>query len=200
MDRDRRLAASPFFLVGAITRMHWLAHGRRSPAPQPLKMGPRATRLCAGDLTDGVEVLARVSGATQDCPAALVRQGRWFWWVEDGSWSREMAAHRTVLARVLAFLQLPVGDAAVASAVRAASFDNMRRMELGEGMREADLGTPSKPDDARSYKVRRGRVGDYARELDEDTIAYVEDRMRNRLTPVLGDLREQTAEPSELGA
>ncbi len=101
--RDGGIVKGPVEIVVAnkVARVHWLGDSRRSLGTPRLKIGPRATCLRTGDLIQGVEVLARVNGATQDCPAALVRQGRWFWWVEDAPWSREMAAHRSALALVL---------------------------------------------------------------------------------------------------
>jgi len=101
--RDGGIVKGPAEIVAEdkIATVYWFGETGKPPPPQPLNIGPGATCVHTPDLIDGVNVLARVAGTGPDCPVALARQGRWFWWVEDFPWSKEMTAHATVLAKVL---------------------------------------------------------------------------------------------------
>jgi hypothetical protein len=89
------------------------------------------------------------------------------------------------LGRVLRFLgAAALPPDALARAVEFARFDNMRKLEarggLGSRLRPAD------PNDAESFKTRKGVVGGYTSYFDADDVAWIDQRIRERLVPAMG--------------
>lgn len=92
-----------------------------------------------------------------------------------------------VLRRLAQFLAVPATEAHIADAVNYASYDNMKKMEAGEGFRMSGgrmmPGDRSNPD---SYKVRRAKVGGYRDYFDDAQIAAINAILTERLDPVYG--------------
>jgi len=97
---------------------------------------------------------------------------------------RENAARE--LRRIAEFIGLPaVSDAAIAHAVEASSFEQMRRREAA---RPAD-GTPlaaGRRGDPESFKTRRGKVGGYADYMQPEDVAWLQEKIRAELDPFYG--------------
>jgi hypothetical protein len=90
------------------------------------------------------------------------------------------------LKRVLGFLGLAdVRDEVVSSAIRFASFDNMRRLEEAGNSRDPRLSAvdPSEPN---SFKVRSGRIGGFRAHFSDDDRRYMDDRIARQLDSRLG--------------
>ena len=94
------------------------------------------------------------------------------------------------LTKVMRFLKLPVSEKSAEAAVEFSSFDNMRQIELANTMPQADLAGPSASESAsgdnRSFKVRKGVIGGSLDELDEETVALVNEAVATRLHPTFG--------------
>jgi len=71
---------------------------------------------------------------------------------------------------------------AVARAVAYTSFDNMKRMEALDVLREPAL-RPKDATDPRTFKVRRGKVGGFRDELSGEDIAYLNEVMVSEACP-----------------
>ena len=85
------------------------------------------------------------------------------------------------LRRLGEFLNMDLTEKEIAAATAYASFDNMRELERRHffsypGMRPGD------PDDPDSFKVRRGKIGGYRDELDPETVAWMDDYVRENLS------------------
>ena len=85
------------------------------------------------------------------------------------------------LRRVFEFLSLPdISDEAIAAAVEAGSFRNMRAVEQDESVATKRL-SPGRSDDPESYKVRKGKVGGYHEYLTDDDVRYLNERIDAQL-------------------
>lgn len=92
------------------------------------------------------------------------------------------------LRRILEFLGEQPADSDIEDAVKFASIDNMRRMEL-ENARKAGAQRSMKPgnaDDPSSFKVRRGKVGGWTDYVSEEQAAALNVLVREKLNPVYG--------------
>lgn len=89
------------------------------------------------------------------------------------------------LSRVLEFLGSPVSDAALREAVESTEFSKMRKMEA-EGAVTSDRLAPADPRDTESFKTRKGKVGGFTEYLDEADIAYLNDWIDRKLSPLYG--------------
>jgi hypothetical protein len=92
------------------------------------------------------------------------------------------------LARVLAFFGQKATEAELDDAVKFASVDNMRRMEL-ENASKATAHRSLKPADANdpsSFKVRRAKVGGWRDYVTEDQSDAIDRMVKDRLDPVFG--------------
>lgn len=83
------------------------------------------------------------------------------------------------LAQVLPFLGIDAGADAIAAAVEYCRFDNLRKAEVEQRFRGSAL-VPGRVDDLESYKVRKGKVGNYAEYLPPDDIAYIDAAVAER--------------------
>jgi len=93
--------------------------------------------------------------------------------------------HR-VLRKILDFLELcNISDETIDEAVSFASFENMRRMEIG-GEFKARMMKPADTTDNESYKTRRGEVGGYNNYLSHAEIRSLSDKIRNNLDEYFG--------------
>jgi hypothetical protein len=87
------------------------------------------------------------------------------------------------LQALIDFLGLPdLGARARDNAVKAANFENMRRLEEAGTLRNNRL-RPTVAGDPEAFKVRRGIVGGYRDYLSADDIGYVEDHIARELDP-----------------
>lgn len=78
------------------------------------------------------------------------------------------------LIQTLCFIGLePAGDRIVREAVAFASFNNMKKMEVGGYFKDPKM-RPGDANDEESYKVRKGVVGGYAAYLNEMDIQYID--------------------------
>jgi len=79
-----------------------------------------------------------------------------------------------ILRHVLEEIEVPnIEHAALVAAVDFARFDSMKSLEQKDYFKSGSL-RPRDPDDADSYKVRRGLVGGYRDQLSEQDLAYIE--------------------------
>ncbi len=78
-----------------------------------------------------------------------------------------------VLARVLAFIGADITPAGIAAAVEFCSFENLRQAEA-----EDRYGTPvlraGRGDDPESFKVRKGKVGNYGEYLSASDVIFID--------------------------
>jgi hypothetical protein len=117
------------------------------------------------------------------------------------SWANALTRHRALvltyegmksdpvstLASAARFLDLPIVDTAVATAVKRADFSRMQALEQRSGI-EGQQYDPSAPE---SRRMRRGEVGGYHRYLSADGIAEIARRCREELSPGARRLFEQ---------
>lgn len=89
------------------------------------------------------------------------------------------------LKKVLNFLNINVDDTIIDEAVRYGSFENMRKMETSGAFKDARM-RPRNIDDENSYKTRKGRVGSYKEELNEEDISYLNTEIKTKLDPIFG--------------
>lgn len=83
------------------------------------------------------------------------------------------------LQRVLDFLKIPAKLETIQEAVEYCKFDNMKRMETS-----GEFGnrlTPGNKDDVESFKVRKGKVGNYVEYLDSEDIEYINKKINENL-------------------
>jgi len=79
------------------------------------------------------------------------------------------------LRRALSFIGLPsVDDEIIRASVDFASFDNLRKAEA-EGRFRTKVLLPRDADDSESYKVRKGKIGNYAQYLNAGDIGYIDE-------------------------
>lgn len=90
------------------------------------------------------------------------------------------------LMKIMEFLGLEgVSGEALRSAVDFASFKNMRAMEKKDALGSGRL-RPRNEKDRESYKTRRGKVGGFVDYLSPEEIAWVNDRIAEKLDPLFG--------------
>ncbi len=90
-----------------------------------------------------------------------------------------------VLHRLAKFLDVPATEAHIADAVEYASYDNMKKMEAGEGFRmSGGRMTPRDAANPDSYKVRRAKVGGYRDYFDDAQVKAVDAMLDDLLDPV----------------
>lgn len=90
------------------------------------------------------------------------------------------------LRRILTFVNLwDVSAKVIRASVEYATFDNMRRLSLNE-LRDEPKIAPRDPQDPESFKIRKGEIGGYARNLSTADVKYIEERVRSKLPSVLG--------------
>lgn len=87
------------------------------------------------------------------------------------------------LRKTLNFLELAeISDDIVAEVVEYASFNNMRKMETNNLFNSGIL-KPTNPSEPYTYKTRQGKVGGFREHLDENSILYANEQIRNYLSP-----------------
>lgn len=90
------------------------------------------------------------------------------------------------LCRVLNFIGIKeVSYEIIEEAVKYASFDNMRKMEIEEVFNSYALRAVNK-NDLNSYKTRRGKVGGFVDYLSEKEIAKINKRIDKKLSDFYG--------------
>jgi hypothetical protein len=93
---------------------------------------------------------------------------------------------RAELERIVRFVGLErVADAILDDAVEFASFENMHAMEARDELKSGRL-RPRDRNDAESFKTRKGKVGGFVDYLSEQEIAWMDQRIRERLDPCYG--------------
>ncbi len=91
------------------------------------------------------------------------------------------------LEKVVAFLGQPRDTAAIADAVRFASFENMRAMESrGALAQRSHRLVPGDDKNEASFKTRRGKVGGYRDYFNEAGLAEIDRLVRDELSPDFG--------------
>ncbi len=83
------------------------------------------------------------------------------------------------LAAVLGFMGARVSAAAITTAVEYCRFENMRKVEA-DGRFAGEALRPAKADDPESYKLRKGKAGNFAEYLSPADIAYIDDAIAAR--------------------
>jgi hypothetical protein len=95
----------PVRIVGSVGAAFVWADAKDEPSA-PVTLGTVAARLSPEDLSASAAVLGHLSGLPQlPAPAALVRSGRWSWWIHDGQWEANSGLHRKVLEKPLQSLR-----------------------------------------------------------------------------------------------
>jgi len=94
----------------------------------------------------------------------------------------------TVLASVLATMELPVGPAAIEAAIGFSTFDNMRKLETTNAFRSSRL-RPANAGDAESFKTRKGKVGGHRAYFTPADLDYVNTRIAARLSEAYPEYR-----------
>lgn len=90
------------------------------------------------------------------------------------------------LRRVLELMGVaPVREDLLAAAVEFGRFDNMRRLEERDAFGTHAL-RPGDPNDPRSYKTRKGIVGDHKNEIPPDDLAWMNAYIAAHVPPELG--------------
>jgi Sulfotransferase domain len=90
------------------------------------------------------------------------------------------------LRRAIDFLGLGfISDEILAEAVGFASFDNMRKMEARGEFKDGML-RPADQSNQDSYKTRKGKVRGFADHLEEAEISFLNQAMREKLSPYFG--------------
>ena len=87
------------------------------------------------------------------------------------------------LKHAVEFIGLETSDNALQDAVEYASFDNMQQMEKEGGLQWYSLPKARKRE---AMKTRKGVVGGYKEELDEEDIAFINDEIQTYLDPFFG--------------
>jgi hypothetical protein len=103
------------------------------------------------------------------------------------------------LARLLEFLGTPATAAEIDAAVAFGSVENMRRLEQEGGFRGGGRMKPRDPGNPDSFKVRRAKVGGFRDYFDDETVAWIESRIADTLSPLYGYHRPaplSTAQPA----
>jgi len=106
--------------------------------------------------------------------------------------------HQT-LSRVARFLDIPAAQSQIYDAVAYASYENMKKMEAGDGFR---LGggrmAPRDRSNPDSFKVRRAKVGGYRDYFDDQQVRHINAMMAATLDPEFGyDATGKAARPAE---
>jgi hypothetical protein len=99
--------------------------------------------------------------------------------------------HRTpasVLAAVMATMQLPVAPAAIEAAIGFSRFDNMRKLETANAF-QSDRLRPADAGDAESFKTRKGKIGGYRDYFTPADLDYVNTRIAARLSAAYPEYR-----------
>ncbi|MEQ9237327.1 sulfotransferase domain-containing protein [Coleofasciculus sp. E2-BRE-01] len=74
-----------------------------------------------------------------------------------------------------------ISDEIVEEAVNYASFENMRKMEENNLFKSSKL-KPTNPSDNNTYKTRKGKVGGFRENLNEESILYVNEQVKEYLS------------------
>lgn len=90
------------------------------------------------------------------------------------------------LKKIFDFLGLEnIDDEIFTSAIKFASFNNMRKIERSNKLKVTEL-APTDQGDINTYKTRKGKVGGYQQELSKEDIKYLKDKIQRELSPVYG--------------
>ena len=98
------------------------------------------------------------------------------------------------LRRLTEFLDIPnVKDETLHEAVNYGSFENMWKMEVENRIKDGALAQRIEGDE-QSFKTRKGKVGGYREQLGNEDIAWLNNRMRERLKADFGYEPEDVAD------
>jgi hypothetical protein len=89
------------------------------------------------------------------------------------------------LGKIMPFIDRPFNEDELQQAVDFASFDSLSRKEK-DGFFTSGRMRPTNPNDAGSFKVRRGRVGGYTDYFTEQENAFIDAMVREQLHPFYG--------------
>lgn len=80
--------------------------------------------------------------------------------------------------KIILFCGMPLSEDHLKGAQDYADFDNMKKLELQGALDDVRI-RPADPDNANSFKVRRGKIGGYKDEFSEEDIEYAEKVLRD---------------------
>ena len=92
-----------------------------------------------------------------------------------------------VLTTIMEFLNSPVDEQSIASAVEFSSFENMKKMETSGTFRlSGGRMVPKDQNNPDSFKVRKGEVGGFRQYFDVEQMLLIEEQIDHQLSPVFG--------------
>ena len=96
-----------------------------------------------------------------------------------------------VLSQALDFIGVGnIDKDQVIKAVKKCEFENMKRVELAHAGLRGPL-APGDPDDAESFKVRKGKVGNYRQYLSSEDIDYIDNAIESMGCSLLKEMNAQ---------
>ncbi|HAC65081.1 MAG TPA: sulfotransferase [Cyanothece sp. UBA12306] len=92
------------------------------------------------------------------------------------------------LNKIINFLGLEIDSNIIHSAVKYASFENMKKLELNRGNSEVKAGVLSNRElnNPESFKVRKAKIGGYKDYLSQEEIDFIDQQVNNKLNPSYG--------------
>ena len=92
---------------------------------------------------------------------------------------------RETMREILNFFSIDINEESIDKAIYNSSFDKMRSKEIHLGGSEIDMSIPKNLNDIRTYKVRKGIIGSYKKELfNIDDLNYVNDIIKQKLNKI----------------
>ena len=93
------------------------------------------------------------------------------------------------LRRIFNFMELDIEDHYLHEAVNYGSFDNMRKLEVQQEIKDYRM-LPGNLNDPNSFRTRKGKIGSHKEELSMEDIGYINQEMLN-LNPFFGYLANE---------
>ena len=93
------------------------------------------------------------------------------------------------LRRIFNFMELDIEDHYLHEAVNYGSFDNMRKLEVQQEIKDYRM-LPGNLNDPNSFRTRKGKIGSHKEELSIEDIGYINQEMLN-LNPFFGYLANE---------
>ena len=89
------------------------------------------------------------------------------------------------LKRILNFINISVSEELIQQTAEFGSFNNMRKMEMNEKINDYRM-KPGNKKDPNSFRTRKGKVGGYKKELNEEDMNYINNELKEKLDSFLG--------------
>lgn len=94
---------------------------------------------------------------------------------------------KETLKNILTFLSIPINEKSIDQTIHNSTFKKMREKEVNNGISQIDMSTPKDLKDIRTYKVRKGIIGNYKTELfNVEDLKYVNEIINDKLNKNLG--------------